>query len=182
MRYCAWRTAVGSGAGNSEGLEAPLPPQQGLLKGCQRSAGKISFRVDLWKCREQWVTLVLALTPGNAVALEPELACAPSASRWQSRLRDCPWAQKAVAPALGRGLYLSPFSAGGCRSCAGQHSGILSRWRCPGSWRKQSSVRWIWVAARHLSSPGTGPPVAGCPPQHRLSLRVGCGAGACACV
>lgn len=88
----------------------PLLPQQRLLKGRKRSARQISFGLGLWKCGERWAPLVPALTQSRAVAPEPELARALPGSRWWSRLPECPWAQKAVSPALG-GSRLSPFSA-----------------------------------------------------------------------
>lgn len=55
---------------------APVLPQQGLPEGRKWSARQISLGLGLWERRERWVTLVPALTRGDAVALEPELACA----------------------------------------------------------------------------------------------------------
>lgn len=88
------------------------------------------------------------------------------ASRWWSRLRECPWARGAASPARG-GDGVCPLSA--LPQLRGRWGGTRSRRRRPGSLDSGAWSDGI-LGGRGAPLPPGGP-LARCPPQHRLSLR-----------
>lgn len=118
--------------------------------------------------------LMPASTPGDAVAREPELACALSENRWWS------WCVNVLGhtkpcPRPWEGDRICPLSAPGCRSC-GRVGSLLPALPRLVEKAELGQMDLGGSEAPLLSPlPGPGPPLAGC---HHLSLHAGHGAGA----
>lgn len=139
----ACRRAAGSWKWGELEETPPLPP---LLGGCEWSAGKVWSRAGRAGAGGDPRACVQAMPR----RWSPSWLVLP-ASRWWSRLGECPWARGAASPARG-GMASVPSPR--CRSCVGGGAGPAPAGVAPAPGTAGLGQMEFWVDAGLPSRPG----------------------------